>query len=141
MSLLRSLPRPVRRLLPLLLLLLVASKIGFCSRHSGQYGQRFAALAELKEQQRESGYVWIGNFGKDWPARVVEITTSRDQISFTRKNGTRHSYTGFAGYTLKMIRLQGRDEEVIVVFRSTPEAPLDRNNVPAHNSESPVRIL
>ena len=78
MALLGTLPRPVRRVL--LLLLLVAGMICFCSRHTGQLGQHYASLAELEAQQHESGYVRIGSFGKDWPARVIEIMTSQDQI-------------------------------------------------------------
>ena len=66
---------------------------------------------------------------------------SLDQISFTRQDGTRHSYTGFEGFTLKMIRLQGRNEEVIVVFRSAAGAPTDQNILPPRSGESPVRVL
>lgn len=141
MNLLRIVPKQVQRLLPLLLLLLVANHIGFCSHRDKQQGERYASLVDLEHQQRESGFVKIGRFGSDWPARVVEITTSRDQISFTRQNGTRHSYTGFEGFTLKMIRLLGRNGEVIVVFRSVAGAPTDQKILPPRSGESPVRVL
>ncbi|HKI52461.1 MAG TPA: hypothetical protein VJ995_10345 [Geothermobacteraceae bacterium] len=141
MVLLRTLPRPVRRVLPPLLLLLVASMIGFCSHHTGQLGRRYASLAELEAQQHKSGYVRIGSFGEDWPARVIEIMTSQDQISFTRQNGNRHSYNGFTGYTLKLIRLEGRHGELVVVFRSAPDAPADRDIDLPRRGENPVRVL
>jgi len=141
MNLLRRLPLPFLRLLPLALLLLVASDIGFCSRHGAQVGRRYASQIELEKQQRGFGFVRIGSFGKDWPARVVEMIASRDQLSLIRQDGTRHSYTGFEGFTLKMIRLQGRNEEVIVVFRSAAGPPTERNILPPRSGESPVRVL
>ncbi len=82
-------------------------------------GQRFASLAELTEGQAAGGYVRTGYFGGAWPATVTEVLNHNDGISFTRKNGSRHNYTGFDGYRMQVVRLSGSGRsEVVVVFRS-----------------------
>jgi len=72
----------------------------------------------LKQAQQKAGYVPIGLFGNSWPAVVTEVLEHDDSISFTRQNGTPHTYRGFEGYHLKVIRLQGSGGEVILVLRS-----------------------
>ncbi len=81
-------------------------------------GARYASLDELVADQLAAGYLRTGYFGKHWPARVTEIAADRDGISFLRQNGTRHNYTKFDGYSMKMVRLMAGDQETIVVFRS-----------------------
>lgn len=81
-------------------------------------GQRYTSQAELTADQQAAGYVKVGSFGNNWPARVTEIATGRDEISFVRQNGTPHHYSKFAGYSLKMVRLLDGRKETIVVFRS-----------------------
>ena len=81
-------------------------------------GTRYAALVELVEDQRAAGFVRIGHFGGHWPAQVVEVRTDRDGIVFVKQDGVRHSYNGFDGYVLKMVRLQKGSQETIVVLRS-----------------------
>ena len=81
-------------------------------------GDRYASLKELVADQDAAGFVRIGYFGKFWPARVAEIATDRDGISFVRQNGTMHNYTKFNGYGMKMVRLKAGAKETIVVFRS-----------------------
>lgn len=68
--------------------------------------------------QQAAGFLRTGYFGQYWPARVAEIATDNDAISFVRQNGTRHNYTKFDGYRMKMVRLRSGDRETIVVFRS-----------------------
>lgn len=83
-------------------------------------GQRFSSLDELSRAQELRGYVRIGTFGQNWPGTVMELLSRDDAISFTRKDGTRHNYTGFDGYRLQLVRLAGAGQaEVLVVFRST----------------------
>ena len=81
-------------------------------------GQSFASLEELVENQRAEGFLRTGYFGKHWPATVMEIATDRHKISFVRQDGTKHNYTGFHGYDMKMVRLRAGNKETIVVFRS-----------------------
>ena len=81
-------------------------------------GARYASLQELDEDQKAAGFVRIGYFGKQWPARVAEVASERDELSFVRQDGTRHTYQKFEGYALKMGRLEEGDKETIVVFRS-----------------------
>ncbi|BCR04975.1 hypothetical protein DESUT3_20440 [Desulfuromonas versatilis] len=82
-------------------------------------GQHFASIDQLVSAQEGSGYVRTGSFGSSWPATVTEVLNGRDGISFTRANGTRHNYTGFKGYRMQVVRLQGPAQaEVLVVFRS-----------------------
>ncbi len=81
-------------------------------------GERYASLEELVADQQAVGFLRTGYFGQYWPARVAEIATDNDAISFVRQNGTRHNYTKFDGYRMKMVRLRSGDQETIVVFRS-----------------------
>ncbi len=82
-------------------------------------GERYASLQDLVADQQAAGYLRTGYFGKHWPATVIEIRTDHDGISFVRQNGTRHNYTGFGGYRMKVVRLSGPGEqETLVVFRS-----------------------
>jgi hypothetical protein len=81
-------------------------------------GERYVSLKELVADQDAAGFVRTGYFGKFWPATVAEIAVDRDGISFVRQNGTRHNYTKFDGYGMKMVRLRAGDKETLVVFRS-----------------------
>ncbi len=82
-------------------------------------GERYTSLEELVADQKAAGYLRTGYFGKHWPATVTEIQVDDDGISFVRKNGPRHSYTGFDGYRMKVVHLSGPGEqETVVVFRS-----------------------
>jgi hypothetical protein len=81
-------------------------------------GERYASLEELVADQKAAGFVRTGYFGKFWPARVAEIATDKNKISFVRQNGTRHNYSKFDGYKMKMVRLKAGANETIIVFRS-----------------------
>lgn len=82
-------------------------------------GQEFISLAELKAAEMAAGFVATGAFGDSWPATVTEIILANDKVTFTRQNGTNHTYKGFGGYQLKVVRLiSNKGKEVILVFRS-----------------------
>lgn len=82
-------------------------------------GERYASLDELVADQLAAGYLKVGYFGKFWPAAVTEIADAEDGIVFYRSDGTRHTYTGFEGYRMKMVRLLGDNgKETIIIFRS-----------------------
>ena len=82
-------------------------------------GKKFVSLAELKAAELHAGYVATGYFGNSWPATVSEVSLANDKITFTQQNGTTHTYKGFGGYRLKVVRLlDQKQREVIVIFRS-----------------------
>lgn len=85
-------------------------------------GAEFPTLSELDAAQNRAGYVRIGLFGNYWPARIVEIAEDDGGIRFTRAGGTPHSYSGFKGYRLQMIRLVQGSHETIVVYRGQTQS-------------------
>jgi hypothetical protein len=79
----------------------------------------YSSLGEFTRAQEEEGFVVLGMFDDSWPATIIEEREARDEISFTRANGTPHRYPGYTGYTLKVVRLKGTDGgEGLFVFRS-----------------------
>jgi len=81
-------------------------------------GERFDSLAALDAALEDAGFVRVGRFGDAWPARVAEIREERDALRFVRGDGTPHSYRGFEGYALRMVRLRRGADESIAVYRS-----------------------
>ena len=81
-------------------------------------GILFDSLEALVDHQSEAGFVKVGTFEGGWPARVIEVQSDRDQISFVRQNGTRHTYQKFDGYDMRMIRLKKGERETLIIFRS-----------------------
>jgi hypothetical protein len=96
----------------------VAQKVVARGQSRLAIGERYASLEELVAGQEAAGFVRTGYFGKFWPARVAEIATDKNKISFVRQNGTRHNYSKFDGYKMKMVRLKAGANETIIVFRS-----------------------
>lgn len=87
-----------------------------------QLGHRYQSLEELNAAQRAVGYAPVGFFGDNWPARISEVVTAKDQIEFVRGDGVAHSYQGFDGRYLKVIRLFSEDrQETLIVYRSDAE--------------------
>ena len=80
----------------------------------------FPDFGSFHAAQTDAGYVVLGSFDPvTWPAKIVEERTQEDEISFTRPNGTPHKYSGYDGYTLKLVRLRGADgEEAVCLYRS-----------------------
>lgn len=82
-------------------------------------GDSFSSLAEFVAGQEHAGYLRIGHFGSNWPATVIEVQNDEDRIIFKSGDGVQHTYQGFEGYLLQVVRLSGPDnKEVLVVFRS-----------------------
>ncbi len=89
-------------------------------------GQEFVSLADLKSAEAASGFVPTGYFGNHWPARVAEVLTANDSISFARQGGTKHTYRVFGGYRMKVVRLlTARQQETIIVFRSIEKSDIN----------------
>jgi len=82
-------------------------------------GRRYVSLEELNAAQRSAGYAPVGFFGKKWPAKVVEVLTDEDGIEFVRGDGVKHTYQGFEGRRMKVVRLATEDnQETLIVYRS-----------------------
>jgi hypothetical protein len=82
-------------------------------------GKSYATLEDLKKDQKSKGYVFLGRFGNSWPAELREVKIEMNGISFERKDGTKHRYTGFDGYEIMLLRLSADNQkENIVIFRS-----------------------
>ncbi len=115
------------RPLHLRILVLIVIALVFTAYAWVQYfaATEYANLAALNAEQRIEGFVQVGRFGESWPATIIEVREQDDRIEFTRSNGQPHIYQGFAGFRMKMIRLNSRSgAEVIVVYRSEPtDAP------------------
>ena len=95
------------------------SNVAAYSHSKTMVGQEFVSLADLKSAEAASGFVPTGYFGNHWPASVTEVLTANDSISFTRQRGTKHTYRGYGGYRMKVVRLlTARQQETIIVFRS-----------------------
>ena len=79
----------------------------------------FLSIGDFIKYQDELGYIFLGRFGENWPATMMEEKTAMNEISFTLKSGTNHTYPGYSGYELKVVRLLGdNNEETMVVLRS-----------------------
>lgn len=79
----------------------------------------FANEADFLADQKRGGFVEIGRFDVSWPAAYAGERVGNDEISFTRQDGTAHTYRGFDGYRLKVVRLHAANgREPIYVLRS-----------------------
>ena len=78
-----------------------------------QARDRFAATVKAE------GWIQIGRFGDGWPARVRAQYDGYESLAFQRADGSRHEYTGFHGYRLRVVTLTAIDgSETIVVLRA-----------------------
>lgn len=83
-----------------------------------EIGQTFQSLSDFLHYQEPLGFVFLGRFQDRWPASIAEGETARHRIIFDL-NGTPHSYPGYEGYTLKVVRLRTSEgNEAVVVLRS-----------------------
>lgn len=81
-------------------------------------GKRFRSLDGLKQFESRKGFVFVGQIGQFYDARIVDVRNANEQIAFT-VNGQLHTYEGFIGYQLKVVLLKdNRGQEFAVVFRS-----------------------
>jgi len=81
---------------------------------------KFESAADFKQAQQEAGFVLLGSFGGcEWPAVIEEERTQEGSISFRTDEGASHGYPGYAGYTMKFVRLKGSDgKKAYYVLRS-----------------------
>ena len=85
----------------------------------GEIGRSFDSRADYLAYQKEEGYVFLGRFGDAWPAKIVSVVRQLGSIEFQLANGTHHTYPGYDGYELKLVRLRGQGgEEIVMVLRS-----------------------
>ena len=77
---------------------------------------------------RAAGFVKIGAFGLEFPARVTRIEEGHDSIRFMR-GATPQEYGGFDGYDLKVVFTTHAGSEGVLVLRSK-ERRIDDS--PAH---------
>ena len=82
--------------------------------------QSYDSMRDLQRAQEDGGWRVIGTFGgTGWPAKVVEERTELDGITFLRLDGTSHTYSGYTGYQLRLVRLAAADgRETILVLRA-----------------------
>ena len=103
----------------MLLLLIVSTVILSSCGSKSEVGNSYKSYGDLMSDQKEKGYVFLGRFGESWPAKVTEVRTAMNEISFQRHDGTKHRYPGYDGYELKVIRLMSSsNEETLIVVRS-----------------------
>lgn len=70
-------------------------------------------------EQDYQGWVVVGTFGHAWPATLRTVEEGQGSVSFTRKDGTRHTYPGFAGYRLKVLFFENAaGAETVLVLRA-----------------------
>lgn len=95
---------------------LVGGKLHFMASSSAS---TFASEAEFLAAQEKQGFIKIGRFDASWPAQYLCELLGKDQISFHRQDGTPHSYRGYEGYRLKVVRLRDASGgEPMYVLRS-----------------------
>ncbi len=79
----------------------------------------FDSYDEFLKDQEEKGFVFLGRFKDEWPAKIIEERSAMNEISFEMKDGGKHRYPGYDGYKLKMVRLEtSSGNEAVVVLRS-----------------------
>lgn len=85
-------------------------------------GKSYSNIEDLKKFQQSRGFLFMGQFGDSWPARVKKIEIVKDEIEFQLTNGAKHSYSDLNGYEIKLLRLSGKNnQEIVVLFRSESE--------------------
>ncbi len=87
---------------------------------SSPIGEEFADVDAIGMSNTWRGWVVIGKFGADGPFRVIGVKSCdvSEACSFSH-NGAGHTYEGFIGYEIKVVRLEGANGEVAhVVLRS-----------------------
>lgn len=86
---------------------------------ASEVGRSFDREADLLQFQTEAGYVFLGKFGVKFPAAVSSVQRSNHSIEFQLPDGTKHSYNGYEGYGLKVVKLKcDSGGESVFVFRT-----------------------
>jgi hypothetical protein len=87
---------------------------------SSPIGEEFRDVDAIAISNSWKHWVVIGKFGGDGPFRVIGVKSCQvsEPCSFSH-NGAGHTYEGFTGYEIKVLRLEGANGEVThVVLRS-----------------------
>jgi len=101
------------------ILLILSLMMIACADDPDQKGRTYKSSNDLVGAQQKIGFVRLGRFGNHWPAEIVEVKKSLDEIKFSLESEAKHTYPGYYDYELKMIRLKSADDsETVVVFRS-----------------------
>jgi hypothetical protein len=92
----------------------------FLSACSNPIGEKFADVGSIEKSRTWSDWVVVGRFGPTGPFVLTEVTTCEvDEPCTFSHNGQGHSYDGFDGYSLTVLRLEAPDGQVShVVLRS-----------------------
>jgi len=83
-----------------------------------EIGVSFNREADLFLFESKIGFVFLGKFDQKFPGTVTGVERSENSITFKLKNGAIHNYDNFAGYDLKVVRLETKSGEAVYVFRS-----------------------
>ena len=80
----------------------------------------FSGIRKAIDHYDDQGFLMLGKFERaQWPATIVSEKEADDEISFSLKSGTPHSYPGYTGYRLKVVVFEDSShEETVLVFRS-----------------------
>lgn len=81
-------------------------------------GKEYQNYQELVQDQQDRAYTFIGKFNESWPATVIEIKKSENQLYFLEENSVPHHYEGFDGYELKLLVLKTYKKNAYFIFRS-----------------------
>ena len=85
----------------------------------GEIGKNYDSYDDFINTQEAQGFVFLGRFGKSWPAEIIEVKRAMHEIAFELQGGSKHRYPGYDGYELKVVRLIDKNEkETVIVLRS-----------------------
>nr|WP_319776188.1 hypothetical protein [uncultured Sphaerochaeta sp.] len=70
--------------------------------------------------ENEEGFIFLGRFQDVWPAEITCVEKEMNEITFVLPDGTPHTYSGFEGYELKVVKFNSKKwkKKFIVVLRS-----------------------
>ncbi|MDX5298941.1 MAG: hypothetical protein LPK85_08325 [Gammaproteobacteria bacterium] len=100
---------PLTKPLPRLTALLCTLAIGailIWQYQQQEAGQCFWSEARFSEWQKGQGWIPIGRFEPGFPACIRRVQHAEGDLHFTRADGSRHTYSGFGAYPLKVVHLR-----------------------------------
>lgn len=110
-----------------LIALACAALVAGCDRAPDAVGRNWSSLPELQHAMEDEGWVLVGRVGAlpgGERARVTATEAGRDALTFAAPDGTPHSYEGFEGYDLRLLRLESDSgAQMSVVFRARDARP------------------
>ena len=89
----------------------------------GVKNETFASEADLLHAAGD--WSVVGSFDVSYPVKVVGQEDAKETLRFVHRNEP-HYYNGWTGYTLRVLRVEGKNGEGAIVLRSgggTPAAP------------------